>query len=104
MKTTIYPVFLVLLFLFSCTKENNPVYLSDSFSVYPDRVVQDSFVAKAISPYEMISDYQSTEFQKCDPTVIFKFSINSHDNELPYGKDHLVTLKPVNGIVRNNFV
>jgi len=99
MKTTIYPVILVLLFLFSCKKENNPVYLSDTFSVYPDRVIQDSFEAKIISPYEMISNYQSTEFQKYDPTVIFKFSINSHDNELPYGKDHLVTLKPVKGIV-----
>jgi hypothetical protein len=52
----------------------------------------------------MSSGYSSAEFQKYSPTVEFKLSINSHDNELPFGKNHVLTLKPVNGLVETTIV
>ena len=105
MKTIAFSVLLALLMaLCACNPNNRTVYVSDAFSVYPDRVVQDSFVARALSPYEMSSGYSSAEFQKYSPTVEFKLSINSHDNELPFGKNHVLTLKPVNGLVETTIV
>lgn len=105
MKTMVFSVLVALLMaLCACNPNNRAVYGSDAFSLYPDRVVQDSFVARALSPYEMSSGYSSAEFQKYNPTVEFKLSINSHDNELPFGKNHVLTLKPVNGLVETTIV
>ena len=45
MKTIAFSVLLALLMaLCACNPNNRTVYVSDAFSVYPDRVVQDSFV------------------------------------------------------------
>lgn len=45
----------------------------------------------------MTSDYKSHEADRYSPTIRFKFSINSRDNEMVSGKDHSVTLQPENG-------
>jgi len=45
----------------------------------------------------MTSDYKSPEADRYSPTIQFKFSINSRDNEMVSGKDHSVTLQPENG-------
>lgn len=53
---------LLLLFLYlncNAQKADLPIYQSSSFSVFPDKVVQNNFLAKALSPNEMISNYQS---------------------------------------------
>lgn len=46
-------------------------------------------MAQALSRTEITSDYQSpvNEFQS--PEIAFKFSINSKDNEMPPGQDHV---------------
>jgi len=65
------------------------LYQSEAFSVYSDSVVQDSFVAKAISREEIVSNYISPGIKK-SPVVKFKFSINGADNSAPSGKDNVI--------------
>jgi len=77
--------------------QNTPVYQSKAFSIYPDRVVQGDFIARATSATELVSNYRSPEADKYSPTIQFKFSINSRDNEMLPGKNHTITLLPVNG-------
>ncbi len=73
------------------------IYKSDSYSIFNNRVEQGNFKAIAISPVEMTSNYRSPDADKYSPTISFKFSINSRDNEMAGRKDHQVTLQPVNG-------
>ncbi|MDO9633514.1 MAG: hypothetical protein Q7J05_00530 [Paludibacter sp.] len=84
-------------FLSSCSGNRNAIYESESYSIFPDRVIQGAFEAIALSPTEISSNYRSPESTKYSPTLQFKFSINSRDNEMSSGKDHMVTLQPVNG-------
>ena len=70
---------------------------SQAYSIYSDKVIQGEYTARAVSQRELTSDYRSHESKKYHPTIQFKFSINSRDNEMPSGRDHLVTLRPVNG-------
>lgn len=81
----------------SCKQKDATLYRSDEYSIFSDKVQQGSFEAKALSSTQMVSNYRSPEYSRYSPTVQFKFSINSHDNELPYGKNHEVTLVPVDG-------
>lgn len=82
-------IFSGLVFLFSC-KQNTDTLLhqSESYAVYHDRVVQGEFLAKALSDQEIVSNYQSPANNFQSASVIFKFSINSKDNEMLPGIDH----------------
>ncbi|MEA5006116.1 MAG: hypothetical protein VB022_06845 [Rikenellaceae bacterium] len=77
-----------------CSQE---IYKSKSFTIYPNRIVQGGFMAKAISENEIFSNYKSYESERYSPEISFKFSINGRDNEMMSGEDHIVTLSPVNG-------
>ena len=92
--------FLVLLFiLFSLNiKAQKPLYQSPAFSIYPGKVVQGKFEAKAISPQHITSNYESPAnlFQSAD--ISFKFAINGRDNEMPSGNDHHFSVSAVNGV------
>ena len=68
--------------------QDKPVYTSKAYSVYPDRVVQGKYTAKAISATQLQSDYRSPANLYKSPVVDFKFSINGKDNEMPSGNDH----------------
>lgn len=75
----------------ACHNESQPtdvLYSSNEFSVYTDRVVQGGFTARAVSPTEITSDYQSPEESGISQLLHFKLSLNSRDNELPQGKTH----------------
>jgi len=87
------------LLLSACTGGRKAVYESDAYSIFPDRVIQGEFEAIALSPFEISSNYRSPESLSYSPTLQFKFSINSRDNEMPSGKDHKITLQPVDGKV-----
>ncbi len=44
----------------NCLAQNNKaIYASEAYTVYPDRVVQGKYTARAISETELVSDYQS---------------------------------------------
>jgi len=65
-----------------------PVWHSDAYSFYPDRIVQKKYSAKALSPQEIISDYSSPASEFKSSAISFKFSINGKDNEMTSGTDH----------------
>lgn len=72
----------------------SPIYQSDAFTLYSDRVVQGPFEGKAVTRNRIESNYRSpaNEFQSAD--IVFKFAVNGRDNELPPGVDHIFTLLP----------
>ncbi len=82
--------------LFGQEKEK-AIYSSEAYSIYKDKVIQGAFTAKALSARELTSDYKSPDEGRYSPDITFKFSINLRDNEMPSGRDHKVTLQPVNG-------
>ncbi len=66
------------------------IYSSEEFAVYPDRVVQGAFTARAISPTEIVTDYKSPEQSGLSRLLHFRLSLNSRDNELKQGKSHSI--------------
>jgi hypothetical protein len=84
----------VVTLLFSmCNQKDKPFYTSDAFTVFPDRVEQGDFMATALSPEHMVSDYRSLQAD-IDPVIQFKFSINGRDNELAFGVNHDANIFP----------
>ena len=78
-----------------CDNTSQPtdvLYSSEEFSVYTDRVVQGGFTARAVSPTEITSSYESPEESGISQLLHFKLSLNSRDNELPQGKTHDVII------------
>ncbi len=75
--------------------ENNDqpdlVWENAAYTLYRDRVVQQHFTARAVSPTQIISDYQSPVNLFKSPRVQFKFCINGQDNEMEPGCDHQYT-------------
>ena len=74
-----------------------PIFQSKAYSVFRDRVEQGKFKAIVHSSKKITSDYVSPEADNYSPDITFKFSINTRDNEMISGRDHHVTLQPVNG-------
>lgn len=68
---------------------NQIMWQSAAYTVYPDKIVQGEFTAQALSRTEITSDYQSPANEFQSPEIAFKFSINSKDNEMPPGQDHV---------------
>jgi hypothetical protein len=78
------------LFAFGAAVAQNqkPVFRNDQFIVYPDKVVQGKFEAKALTPEQIQSNYESPANEFVNSRIDFKFSINGKDNEMISGKDH----------------
>lgn len=96
-KKTLGIILVIMCLATLSAQQNAPLYQSKAYTIFPDKVVQRNFEAKALSNKELTSNYRSPEADKCSPTLTFKFSINGRDNEMPYNQDHRVTLKPING-------
>ncbi|WP_235998193.1 glycogen debranching protein [Hymenobacter sp. BT559] len=71
-----------------------PTWQSKAYSLYPDSVVQGMHHARALSATELTSNYQSPANAFVSPQVVFKFSINGKDNELPVGQDNVFLAVP----------
>ena len=87
---------LLLLMALSCdvSQIGGTLYQSPTFSVYTDKVVQDTFKAQVKSDTLIISNYHSPANQTYSRHLEIKFSINGKDNELPMGVNHHLYLKP----------
>jgi Bacterial alpha-L-rhamnosidase 6 hairpin glycosidase domain len=87
----------VFIFFALVSEAQRPIYQSPSFSIYPDKVVQGKYEARAISANHITSNYESQAnlYQSAD--ITFKFAINGKDNEMPSGQDHHFTVNAVNG-------
>lgn len=85
---------LAILFTAMLSGCNNPrhsrdaIYSCKEYTVYTDSVVQGEFVAKAVSPTKVVTNYKSQLASGVSPAVAFRFSINSRDNELLPGQNH----------------
>lgn len=65
-----------------------PIFKSDLFTLYPNKVIQGKFVGEAISSTELTSNYRSPANLFKSPIIEFKLSINGKDNEMPVGVNH----------------
>ena len=77
--------------LSGCTNprhSRDTIYSCREFTVYTDSVVQGDYVAKAVSPTQIVTNYRSPLVSGVSPAVAFRFSINSRDNELMPGQNH----------------
>lgn len=84
-----FTVLFLLMALTACQPEKQrPIYQSDAFTLYPDKIVQGDNLAVALSPTHLTSNYKSPASETYSRLIAFKFSINEKDNELPPGKDH----------------
>jgi len=89
MRTSIKILSGLLLFCgYAMGQTAQPIYSSAAYSVYPDKIVQGKYTAKAISATELTSDYRSPANLYKSPVVEFKFSINGKDNEMSAGVNH----------------
>ncbi|MGZ3859797.1 MAG: alpha-L-rhamnosidase-related protein [Flavisolibacter sp.] len=73
------------------------VWETPAYTVYRDSIVQNNFVARALSATQLTSNYQSPANQFKSPAISFKFSINGKDNEMKSGIDHHFVVIPHNG-------
>lgn len=79
------------LMLSSCGERSSApayIYSCDDFTVYADSVVQGQFVARAVSPLEITSNYRSPDAAGASPVARFRFSLNSRDNEMTPAQFH----------------
>ena len=80
--------FLLVIILIGCGKKDQTLYQSKQFSITDSAVIQDKYIAKAISATEIISNYQSPASDKISALMEFKFSINGKDNEMLFAMNH----------------
>ncbi|MGY3089394.1 hypothetical protein ACVWYF_002442 [Hymenobacter sp. UYAg731] len=71
-----------------------PIWQSDAYSLYRDRVVQGPHEARALSATELVSNYVSPANNRQNPRIEFKFSLNGKDNEMAPGLNHLLVAVP----------
>lgn len=71
-----------------------PVWQSAAYTLYPDRLMQADYTARAVSRHELTSDYHSPTNEFQSPQVNFKFSFNGEDNEMAPGQDHQILVLP----------
>ena len=71
-----------------------PIWQSDAFSLYRDKVVQGQHEGRALSVTQLTSNYVSPVNDRLSPRVEFKFSINGKDNEMAPGLNHLLLAVP----------
>ncbi|GAA4031117.1 hypothetical protein GCM10022409_14190 [Hymenobacter glaciei] len=67
-----------------------PIWQSDAYSLYRDRVVQGPHEGRALSATQLTSNYVSPVNDRLSPRVEFKFSINGKDNEMAPGLNHVL--------------
>ncbi|MFN4285070.1 MAG: hypothetical protein ACK4E8_03810 [Lacibacter sp.] len=81
------------LLLHSCRQNPSEVlYQSEAYTLYPNKVVQGSYKAEAISRTCIRSTYRSPAGATYSRLIKYKFSLNEQDNELPPGQDHWVII------------
>lgn len=75
----------IMIALAGCTEKpmsSEVISQNDIYTVTGDSVIQGDFIAAAISPLEIVSNYQSPASADVSSLVEFRLSINSRDNEM----------------------
>lgn len=73
----------------SVAQSGKVLHQTHEYTIFSDGVKQGKFTAKALSPSELVSDYQSPKNESVSSRIDFKFSINGKDNEMKPGVNHL---------------
>ncbi len=76
---------------YTYAQNSKSIYSSKAYSIYPDRVVQGKYTARAVSATELTSNYSSPANLYKSQVIEFKFSINGKDNEMQAGINHHYT-------------
>ena len=84
----------LLLLMSACGNQKEPLYTTTQYEVGHDYVKQGKYTAKVLGPTRMTSDYQSPANATYSRHIEFKFSLNGKDNELPFGVNHHLIVKP----------
>jgi hypothetical protein len=71
-----------------------PIWKSEAYTLYRDRVEQGPFVVRALSPTALHSNYRSPANEFQSPELTFKFALNGQDNEMAPGQDHKLVALP----------
>ena len=71
-----------------------PIWQSDAYSLYRDKVVQGPHEGRAVSATQLTSNYVSPVNDQLNPRVEFKFSLNGKDNEMAPGLNHVLLAVP----------
>ncbi|SFC18900.1 hypothetical protein SAMN05421780_103209 [Flexibacter flexilis DSM 6793] len=82
-------------------QQSTPIFQSEHFSLYANKIVQEKNEAKAISPLQLNSNYKSPLEGRMSRRISFKFAINGLDNEQGFGIDHHLVLLPKNNKVES---
>jgi len=77
-------------------KQDKVLYSSNAYTLFSDKVKQGKFESKVISANYIVSNYVSPANTNFSENILFKFSINEKDNELPYGENHQLQIKEGN--------
>lgn len=79
-----------------------PLYQSDAFALWPDRVEQGPYRAEVLSRTHLRSDYQPAPNARYSRLITFKLAINGQDNEAAPGQDHwlLIGEERVSPVIR----
>ena len=72
--------------LLSCSQDPK------TFQIKRDRVREGSYTAKAVNPGKMTSNYPLQSHPGLEQPIIFKLSLNGHDNEGGIGQDHYLVI------------
>lgn len=84
-RSTMY-ITILLTFIVSCAKEEMP------YSITSTRVKEGPFVARALSSTELESNYPMVREPEIEQPILFKLSLNGHDNEAGFGQDHYLVV------------
>ncbi|MEZ4910325.1 MAG: hypothetical protein R2774_05645 [Saprospiraceae bacterium] len=86
---TVVKLALIFIMIASCktpsTDSDQPIYQSEHFSIYKNKIIQGENQALVLSDSSMSSNYKSPASSTYQNLIKFKFSINEKDNELPVG-------------------
>ena len=88
----------VMLLLLSCSRSgdmgNDVIARTDKYVVTADSVTQDGYVARAVSPQEIVSNYRPRLVEpESRDSLSLRLAFNGRDNELLPGKQHRIPLK-----------
>ena len=92
MKLIIGLLALALLPCCQSVKKDTPLYQSDAFTVFADKVVQGNNQAIVVSPTHLKSNYKSPASESYSRLIAFKLSINQKDNEAAPGNNHWILI------------
>ena len=85
----VYFTFIVI-FITQYGISQDTLYYSDTFTISNNAVYEGDYKAIALSPSQIMSNYESAFRPGIKRIIKFKFSINGLDNERPPSMDHFV--------------